>query len=100
MNVWAVFFRPGPAWDSQISFREQPGVTHHSDYLRREFDAGRLLMGGPFTDDAGGLSIFTGVTEEELRAQFESDESIRVGLLVPEIHPWYVPLHRLQRAPE
>ena len=88
MPRYAVFFRPGPRWDPQRKLAEQDGVAEHPAFLARQFVAGTLVMGGPFTDGSGGMSIFDFRDRAALNAALATDESIASGLLVPDVHEW------------
>lgn len=96
-RVYAVFFRPGPRWKSGAPISEQDGIREHPAFLARQFQAGTLVMGGPFGDDSGGLSIFRVEDRETLEMLFTTDQSIVSGLLVPEIHEWHPGFNRYQR---
>ncbi len=92
--LYALIHRPGPAWQEGIGYREQPGIEQHIGYMRRLFDEGRAVLGGPFLDDAGGLVLLeSGATEEAMRLAHD-DPSVREGLLSVEVHPWRVVFER------
>jgi uncharacterized protein YciI len=88
MQRFAVFFRPGPRWDQQRPLAEQDGIAEHPAFLARQFTAGALVMGGPFTDGSGGMSIFEFRDRAALDVALATDESIASGLLVPDVHEW------------
>lgn len=87
-----VFHRPGPQWQSGVSFREQPGVMAHVHHYAQLLEKGQLVMGGPFLlPDSGGMMVATaGVTLEAIEAFAAADPAVQAGLLVYEVRPWYV----------
>jgi uncharacterized protein YciI len=57
-------------------------------------DKGRLVMGGPFLDNSGGMAIFDVATLEEARAIAEADPTVKSGLLTVTVKPWLAALAR------
>jgi uncharacterized protein YciI len=92
--LFALVHRPGPAWVDETGYREQPGIERHIGYLRRLFDEGRMVMGGPFLDDAGGLALIEADDMEEASTFAYDDPTVREGLLSVEVHPWRVVFRR------
>ncbi|HVZ42500.1 MAG TPA: hypothetical protein VHA82_01720 [Ramlibacter sp.] len=85
-----VFHDPGPAWVAGKPFPEQTGVREHVEHYRRFHAEGKLAMGGPFLDGAGGGMMVTepGLDAGELFAFAQSDPAVASGLLVVRIRPW------------
>jgi len=88
--TFAVVYRPGPAWDATVPFHRQNGVHRHRDFLAAQHDAERLLLGGPFLDDCGGLAVYRAAGIEELESILQTDETVAEGLLRYEIHPFAI----------
>ena len=88
---YVLFHRPGPAWEPELPFLEQPGLQGHVDHFRRHAQEGRLLAAGPFIDAAcGGMVLFKPeVTREQALEIAASDPTIRSGLLEYELRPWF-----------
>lgn len=54
---FAMIYRPGPAFAPELS-PTTPGVLRdHVELMHRISDEGGMLLGGPFTDGPGGMSI-------------------------------------------
>ena len=53
----------------------------HRDHLKRQFDAGKLYHAGPFTDDSGGMAIYTADSEAEVRAILAEDPFTTEGII-------------------
>ena len=85
---------PGPKWKASVGFHEQPGVMDHVEHYVKLHGAGKLLLGGPFTDlDAGGMMIAAeGVSREEWESFAASDPAVAAGLLNYGARTWYVAL--------
>ena len=64
----------------------------HVAHYRQWLDSGRLLLGGPFLDEAGGgMMIATkSVGAGELAEFAAADPAVQSGLLVCEVRPWLV----------
>jgi len=79
---------PGPNWDRTKSFRQQAGIDQHLAYMRDFFDRGKLVLGGPFLDNSGGMMIFDVDSGEEAQHIAEDDPTVRGGLLAVTVKPW------------
>jgi uncharacterized protein YciI len=79
---------PGPAWDHAKGFRDQPGLAQHLGYMQRYFDAGKIVLGGPFLDDSGGMMIFDLGAIDEAREIAAADPTVKAGLLTVTVKPW------------
>ncbi|MEP6722342.1 MAG: YciI family protein [Variovorax sp.] len=84
---FVIYYRPGPAWIEGKSVFEQP-LQAHLAYMRSLTAAGTLRIGGPFTDDCGGLIVVDAASGEEAQAIFEADPAVRDRIMVAQAHPW------------
>ena len=89
-KTFAVVYVRGPRWNADNPFHEQAGVHRHRDFLAAQHEAGRLLFGGPFLDDTGGLAVYTAPSRQELEGVLKTDATIEDGLLRYEVHPYIV----------
>lgn len=87
-----VFHRPGPAWQPGRSLFEQPGVRGHVAHYRQWLEAGKLTLGGPHLDEAGGGMMIpaAGLDADEVRRFAEADPAVLDGTLVVEVRPWLI----------
>jgi len=53
----------------------------HRAYLKRQFVAGRLYHAGPYTDDTGGMAIYTVDSEQEVRNILAEDPFTIEGII-------------------
>jgi uncharacterized protein YciI len=93
---YVVIHMPGPAWQSGVDFREQPGVADHVEHYRLLHDKGLLELGGPFIGpDAGGMMVsVSGLSRLSVEDFAGDDPAVRSGLLRYEIRQWYTPMDR------
>ena len=88
---FVVFHRPGPKWQKELDFRNQPGVGDHVAHYRTLQQEGKLAMGGPFLDGGGGMMITVpGLSREEVETFAHDDPAVQSGLLLTEVRQWYV----------
>ncbi len=61
----------------------------HREHLKRQFDAGKLYHAGPYTDDTGGMAIYTADSEEEVRGILAVDPFMTEGIITEaEVKGW------------
>jgi uncharacterized protein YciI len=89
---YVIFHKPGPRWQAGVDFRDQPGVMEHVAHYRQLLEQEKLVLGGPFMDTlVGGMMIpIAGLSMEEIVEFAALDPAVRAGLLIFEVHPWYV----------
>jgi uncharacterized protein YciI len=63
----------------------------HMEFIGRLAKEGKLVLAGPFGDeqDVRGIYIFDLKSVEDARKLVETDPSIKGGLFVVELRPWY-----------
>jgi uncharacterized protein YciI len=85
-----VRWRAGPTWTSG-GVREQPGWDAHADYIDALIEQGSFVMGGPFTDNSGSLSLLEGVDVEEARRIVAEDPFVANGVFeLEDLREWDV----------
>ena len=93
-----VRFRAGPAWRDG-SIREQLGWDEHADFVDDLVARGIMVMGGPFSDHSGGLTLYEGVSEDEARTIAERDPWVANGVVVlEEVRSWNVVVDAVPHA--
>ncbi len=70
---------------------QMTALAGHIGHLKELYDAGTLLLAGPFDDESGqGMSVMRGKSREEVQAACESDPSVKAGLMkIIAVHPWW-----------
>jgi uncharacterized protein YciI len=93
-----VRFRAGPTWTSG-SVREQPDWDAHAEFVDGLIERGTFVMGGPFSDNSGSMSLLEGIDEDEARRTLEDDPFMKNGVFVlEEIREWNVFVDELSSA--
>ena len=87
---YVVLLKRGPKWIPNKPAAEQ-SLSNHGRYLNEQMSKGVLLMSGPFLDDSGGLILYRGRDEAEVRAIAEHDPGVIDQILAVEsIRPFRV----------
>src|SRR5262245_50645912 len=90
-TLFLVFRNPGPSWVSGVPTRQQPLWDEHAVFIDRIFDAGRIVLAGPYADCSRALVIVEAQDAEEAAALFRGDPWEKAGILVPsEVIEWSV----------
>jgi uncharacterized protein YciI len=85
-----VRFRAGPTWKSGPP-EEQPGWDEHAAFVDELVDRGTFVMGGPFADYSGSLTLLEGVDEAAARELIARDPFVENGVfVVDDVRPWNV----------
>ena len=85
MRKYIALITHGPQWIKGKNVYEQgPPVEAHLVAMRERFDAGQLLLGGPF-DEGGGIAVLDVPDEAAARAVMEADPAVRAGVMIYEI---------------
>ncbi len=86
------FLKKGPNRSQNSAQRAEIQKAHLKNIMRLSAE-GKLIVAGPFLDDAEvrGIFIFNVGTLEEARKLTESDPAVKAGVLLMELHPWYGP---------
>ena len=74
------------AWKTpEEAAKAEPILRQHGQYVQEQFDAGKVLLGGPTADRAFGVLIFeTGL--EEAQRIVASDPAVKAGIFRPDVH--------------
>ncbi len=71
----------------------------HREHLKRQFDAGKLYHAGPYTDDTGGMAIYTADSEEEVRGILAVDPFMTEGIITEaEVKGWELVFNAVDSA--
>jgi uncharacterized protein YciI len=85
-----VTFRAGPTWESGPP-EDQPDWDAHADFVDGLIDAGTFVMGGPFSDYSGSLTLLEGVTAAEAEELVARDPFVQNGVFVLEsVREWTI----------
>lgn len=85
MRRYVALIGHGPQWIEGRSVYDQgPAVGAHLVAMRDRYDAGELLLGGPF-DHGGGIAVLDVPDEAAARALMDADPAVRAGVMVYEL---------------
>jgi uncharacterized protein YciI len=82
--------RPGPAWTSGPP-EEQPGWEAHAEFIDDLIERGVFVMGGPYAARLGSMSIWEGVTADDVRDVMQLDPFVLNGVFeIEDVADWIV----------
>ena len=85
-----VRWRAGPTWTSGPP-EAQPAWDEHAGFIDDLIARGTFVMGGPFADYSGSLTLLEGVDEEEARELVSRDPFVANGVFVlDDVRAWNV----------
>ena len=91
-NYVFCLLKTGPN-DSKFKCKERDDLfAGHFANIQRLADAGKLALAGPFgknDKEYRGLFIFNVETIEDAKKLVETDPTVKAGVLIPEMTPWY-----------
>ena len=86
-----VFMRLGSHWNPAKSVREQAYWDDHARFMDSLFEAGKVILAGPFADGSGSMVILRAESVEVARATFQDDPWTQHDILVAgEIKEWTI----------
>ncbi|EFH79562.1 YciI family protein [Ktedonobacter racemifer] len=99
--MFVVIYTHGPAWQTGKTVSEQPFYREHGRYMKQFFMARKLLMGGAFVDNQGGLGILDVASEAQAREIVAHDPAVLERAFEPHLHLWhaYFNQYQAQSAP-
>lgn len=85
--IYVTIIGHGPHWVPGRSVYEQDRavVQAHLESMRRRFEDGTLLLGGPF-DRAGGLAVWNAEDRHHARSLIEADPGVVAGVMTYELY--------------
>jgi uncharacterized protein YciI len=87
----ALFQRHGSQWNPDLPVRGQAYWDDHARFVDALFEAGKIIMAGPFADGSGSLVILAVESVEAARAIFQDDPWAQRDILVArELKEWTI----------
>lgn len=85
--IYVTIIGHGPNWTAGKSVYEQDPtiIQAHLESMRRRFREGTLLLGGPF-DRAGGLAVWSAVSQDHARHLIEADPAVAAEVMDYELY--------------
>jgi uncharacterized protein len=85
-----VRWRAGPTWTSGTP-QDQLGWDEHAEFIDQLIADGTFVMGGPFADNSGSLTLLENVDVEEARELMQRDPFVQNGVFeLEDIRAWHV----------
>ena len=88
----AVVYSKGPSWTNSEAGKDM--IEAHKAYQHKNFEAGLLVMGGPFLDEAGGMAIFEVHSRQQADNVVGGDPAIKSGFYSAKLYPWRIVVRR------
>lgn len=86
-----VFCSHGSAWVTGKPSREQPYWDDHAAFMDKLFEAGKIVLAGPYADYSGALVIVKAADAASARGLFDDDPwMLKDVLLVDEVKGWLI----------
>jgi len=85
---YLIFLTKGDTWIEGIRLPDQLWMPEHAVYVQRRYDAGDVLIAGPFDDHSGGAIIIDVENEEEALHFVHNDPAVIHGVFRFEVKPW------------
>ena len=90
-KTFVTIFTPGTNWVAGKTSREQPYWPEHAAFMDALFEAGTVVMGGPFDDYSSILVIVEASDEHAVRYLFKRDPFIVQDILhLASVHEWLI----------
>ena len=86
--LFAMIYHAGPTYDADLSPREPGVLADHVKLMHHVTDRGDMVMGGPFTDGAGGMSVVDVPKREDAMAIADMDPAVRSGHFEVTVRAW------------
>ncbi|MBA4380386.1 MAG: hypothetical protein C0393_06895, partial [Anaerolinea sp.] len=67
---------------------EDAAMEEHFQYLKKAAEEGKVLLAGPCLDETFGLVVFRAENEEAAKAFMFNDPSVKVNVMMAELHPF------------
>lgn len=86
MNYFAILFTQGENWEKGKHIWEQDLEEHKVYWTQHR--KGKVIAGGPFMDDTGGLIIVEVESLEEAKELASYDPAVSNKIFHANVHPW------------
>jgi len=83
--------KKGPKWDSTGETEKNRILHQHLRNVVALLQSGKAVVAGPFGDDSdpAGIFVLRAGSSEEAKTWIDADPSVKAGLFVFEMHPWF-----------
>jgi uncharacterized protein YciI len=100
MKTIVVFLRPGSKWNPDLPVRNQAYWNEHARFMDALFDAGTVIIAGPFADRSGSMVILAAESPDAALTIFREDPWAHQDILVAvEAKEWTIFLDAREKGP-
>jgi uncharacterized protein YciI len=85
--LFAVIYRPGPAWKAGLPMAQQD-LGAHAGYIARLAVEGRVVAGGGWVGLDGGMALLRCADAEEAARLLAADPAITTGVFQADVRRW------------
>ncbi len=85
---FVMIYHAGPAYDADLSVAEPGVLADHVKLMHNVMERGVMIMGGPFTDGAGGMSVLDLPSRADAMAIADADPAVSSGHFEVEVRAW------------
>lgn len=85
--LFVVIYRPGPAWKPGLPMAQQDMRPHGAFYARLQAE-GRVMAGGGFVGEDGGMAVLRAPDAEAARRLLAADPAVVSGVFAAELRRW------------
>lgn len=85
---YLIVLSKGDKWRKRIRLSDQPWMPEHAVYVQQRYDAGEVLIAGPFEDQSGGAILIEVENEEEAFRFAQHDPAVINSIFQYELKPW------------
>jgi len=76
-----------PTWkNAEEQARFAPMLKEHGEYVKKQFEAGKLVVAGPRLDGVYGIDVLEVDSAQEARQIMENDPAVKAGAFQLEMH--------------
>ena len=91
MTYYVAFLRPGALWNPEKPVREQLFWDDHARFMDSLFDAGVIILAGPFADRTGSMVIIKADSAAQVHEMFQQDPWTEKDVLaVVDVKEWTI----------
>lgn len=93
-----IYYTPGDAWISGRPSNQQPYIFQHALYIQNLFDAGKIILAGPFDDHSGGTSFIEVSSEAEANDVMNNDPLVMNKTVTAKLSPWEPQFNKFENS--
>lgn len=89
MKNYSILYTVGENWEKGKSVYQQD-LMAHGNYIQDLFEKGKVLLGGPYMNNQGGLTVIRVDNEQEAIEVVKNDPAVLNKVFKATLHPMHV----------